>query len=272
MSIKTLFVLAVLAAFAVAPLPAQLAAPNSSGDSIGHVHLNVKDMDAHQRFWTQVGGKPVNNEKLVMMQFPGIYVILRKQDSTGGSAGTVVNHFGLHVKSLDEWLPKWKAAGLTIEAGNNPKQLYLIAPDEVRLEIIEDPSISTPVAMHHIHLWVQDPLAAQAWYVKNFGAVAGKRNAFETASVPGAEITFAKQDKAQAPTKGRSIDHIGFEVKNIDQFVKKLEAAGIPIETSIRNSANAPKLRIAYIMDPWGTYIELTEGLAPTPGQATSQQ
>src|SRR5437879_8048027 len=144
MSIRTLFA---LAAFAVAPMSAQLASPNSTGAAIGHVHLNVRDIDAHQRFWTQVGGKPVNNEKLVMMQFPGIYVILRKQDSTGGSAGTVVNHFGLHVKNLDEWLPKWKAAGLKIEPGNNPKQLYLIAPDEVRLEIIEDASISTPVAM-----------------------------------------------------------------------------------------------------------------------------
>src|ERR1700740_2156935 len=104
MSIKTLLALSV---FAVAPLPAQLAAPNSAGDSIGHVHLNVRDMDAHQRFWTQVGGKPVNNEKLVIMQFPGIYVVLRKQEPTGGSAGTVVNHFGLHVKNIDEWVPKW---------------------------------------------------------------------------------------------------------------------------------------------------------------------
>lgn len=258
-----------LTVFAVAPLPAQLAAPNSAGDAIGHVHLNVRDMDAHQRFWTAVGGIPVNNEKLVMMQFPGIYVILRKQDSTGGSAGTVVNHFGLHVKNIDEWVPKWKAAGLKIEAGNNPKQLYLIAPDDVRLEIIEDASISTPVAMHHIHLWVQDPLAAQAWYVKNFGATPGKRNQFETANVPGAEITFAKQEAAQAPTKGRSIDHIGFEVTNIDAFVKKLEAAGVPIETQIRNSANASKLRIAYIMDPWGTYIELTQGLTPAPQSAS---
>ena len=160
MTTRTLLALAV---FASAPLRAQLAAPNSSGDAIGHVHLNVRDMEAHQKFWTQVGGIPVNNEKLVMMQLPGIYVILRKQDPTDGSAGSVVNHFGLHVKNLDEWLPKWKAANLKIEAGNNPRQLYLIAPDDVRLEIIEDTSLSTPVAMHHIHLWVQDPLAAQAW-------------------------------------------------------------------------------------------------------------
>jgi len=251
-----------LAVFATTPLSAQLASSNSAGAAIGHVHLNVRDIAAQQRFWTQVGGTPVNNEKLLMMQFPGIYVILRKQDSTGGSAGSVVNHFGLHVKNIDEWLPKWNAAGLKIEPGNNPKQMYLIAPDDVRVEIIEDATISTPVAMHHIHLWLPDPPAAQAWYVKNFGAVAGKRGQFDTATVPGAEITLAKYDP-QAPTKGRSVDHIGFEVKNIDEFVKKLDAAGIKTEAAIRTSANASKLRIAYITDPWGTYIELTEGLTP---------
>ena len=263
---RSLFALAV---FAVAPLPAQLVSPNSTGDAIGHVHLNVRDMDAQQRFWTAVGGTPTNNEKLVMMQFPGIYIILRKQDSTGGTVGSRVNHFGFHVKNIDESLAKWRAAGLPIETGNNPKQAFLTAPDDIRVEIIEDASIPTPIAMHHIHLWVPDPLAAQAWYVKNFGAVAGKRGQNDTANVPGAEIAFTKNDMPLAPTKGRSVDHIGFEVKNIDEFVKKLESAGIPIETSIRTSANASKLRIAYIMDPWGTYIELTQGLPPAPQSAS---
>jgi catechol 2,3-dioxygenase-like lactoylglutathione lyase family enzyme len=266
MMIKTILTLLV---FALAPLPAQLAPPNSTGDAIGHIHLNVRDIVAHQRFWTEVGGTPVNNGKLVMMQFPGIYIILRQQDSTGGTVGSRVNHFGFHVKNIDESLAKWRAAGLKIETGNNPKQAFLAAPDDIRVEIIEDASIPAPVAMHHIHLWLPDPLAAQAWYVKNFGAVAGKRGQNDTANVPGAEIAFTKNDTALAPTKGRSVDHIGFEVRNIDQFVKKLEAAGIPIETQVRASANAPSLRIAYILDPWGTYIELTQGLTPAPQSAS---
>ena len=58
-------------------------------------------------------------------------------------------------------------------------------------------------------------------------------------------------------------------MKNIDEFVKKLETAGVPIETQIRASANASKLRIAYVVDPWGTYIELTQGLAPAPQSAS---
>ena len=181
MSIKNLIAIDGVSAvlFLTLPVSAQLAAPNSAGVAIGHVHINAKDVDAQQKFFTQLGGVPVNNEKLQMVQFPGIYVVLRKQDYTGGTVGSVLNHFGFHVKNLDEWLPKWKAAGIPIEAGNNPKQMYLMGPDEVRVEIIEDAKISTPVEMHHIHMFMPDPLAAQAWYVKNFGAVAGKRLAFE---------------------------------------------------------------------------------------------
>jgi catechol 2,3-dioxygenase-like lactoylglutathione lyase family enzyme len=266
MIIKSLLTCAV---FVAVPVSAQLAAPNSTGDAIGHVHLNVRDIEAHQRFWTEVGGKPVTNEKLIMMQFPGIYINLRKQDPTGGTVGSRVNHFGFHVKNFDQSIAKWKAAGLQIENGANPKQAFLTAPDDVRVEILEDTTISTPIAMHHIHLFVPDSQAAQAWYVKNFGAVAGKRGAFDTANVPGAEIAFTKNEMPLTPTKGRSLDHIGFEVKNIDGFVKKLEAAGIAIETPIRTSANASTLKIAYILDPWGTYIELTQGLGPGPQSAS---
>jgi catechol 2,3-dioxygenase-like lactoylglutathione lyase family enzyme len=64
------------------------------------------------------------------------------------------------------------------------------------------------------------------------------------------------------PTAGRSLDHIGFEVKNLERFLKKLEGEGIKIEEGARQSSNSKNLRLAYITDPWGTRIELTEGLA----------
>ena len=119
------------------------------------------------------------------------------------------------------------------------------------------------MAMHHIHLQVPDSLVAQKWYIDHFGATAGKRAQFDTANVPGTEITFTKVDMPQAPTKGRSVDHMGFEVKNLDAFVAKLQAAGIKTDGAIRNSTNASGLRIVYVTDPWGTEIEITEGLRP---------
>jgi extradiol dioxygenase family protein len=59
------------------------------------------------------------------------------------------------------------------------------------------------------------------------------------------------------------IDHIGFEVKDLDAFYKKLQAQGIEFEGPVRQSANASHLKVAFLTDPWGTRIELTEGLTP---------
>lgn len=255
-----LFLTAVLAT----PAFAQLAAPNAMGVAAGHMHLNVSDIDAQQKFWTEIGGRIVNREKIVQVEFPGIYVLLRKQDYNGGSVGSVINHFGFFVKDFEPAVAKWKAAGLKWEPGANPGQGFLSGPDGVRIEIYENKTISTPTAMHHIHMQVTDPIAVQKWYVDLFGAVAGKRGVFDTATVPGTEITIGKVAMAQAPTKGRSVDHMGFEVTNIEEFVKKLQAAGIKTDGAIRSSTNAAGIRLVFVTDPWGTEIEITEGLRPT--------
>jgi len=256
-----------LCSLAASPAVAQLAAPNAAGVSLGHLHINASDVDAQVRFWTAVGGKIVQREKLTMVQFPGVYVLLRKQDSSGGTEGSSVNHIGFSVKDFDGSVAKWKAAGLTWEPGRpSPDgQGFLVAPDKVRVEIFENRSQPAPMMMNHIHLQVLDVMQGQQWYVQHFGGIAGKRGRWDVANVPGTELTIGKVDALQAPTKGRSLDHIGFEVKNIDAFVAKLQATGIKTDGAVRNSANASGLRIVYITDPWGTEIEITEGLNTTP-------
>jgi len=91
-----------------------------------------------------------------------------------------------------------------------------------------------------------------------------KNGMLDLIELPGVELTMGKADTPQAPTKGRVLDHIGFEVTNIEDTVKRLDAAGIKIDGgAIRTSPNASKLHIAFLTDPWGTYIELTQGLTP---------
>src|SRR5689334_22465736 len=68
-----------------APASAQLAAPNALGVSIGHMHINATDVDAQAKFWTAAGGTLVQREKLTIVRFPGILVLLRKQDNSGGT-------------------------------------------------------------------------------------------------------------------------------------------------------------------------------------------
>ena len=63
-----------------------------------------------------------------------------------------------------------------------------------------------------------------------------------------------------AGTQGRALDHVGFEVKNLQAFCKKLEADGVTLAVPYRQ-VPALGIAIAFLTDPWGTYIELTEGL-----------
>ena len=84
----------------------------------------------------------------------------------------------------------------------------------------------------------------------------------EAGDLPGVNLSFSGTRNPVGPTKGRSLDHIGFDVTNLEEFVKALEARGIKIDAPIRQVPNS-KVKVAFLSDPWGTYIELTEGLAP---------
>jgi catechol 2,3-dioxygenase-like lactoylglutathione lyase family enzyme len=222
-------------------LAAQLAAPGPSGVVMGHLHLAVKDLDAHRQFWSALGGTPVQNGALALIQLPGTFVMLRQATPTGGTVGSTINHVGFLVKDIAPWIEKWKAAGLTLEPQARPTQVYLIGPDDVRVEILEDKTIDVPLKMHHLHFYTASPLETQAWYAKTFGAAPGKRGQFDAADLPGVNLTFAK---------------------NLEAFCQKLEAGGLKLDrayTRLPNSTTAT----AFLTDPWGTYIELTENLAP---------
>jgi len=116
-----------------------------------------------------------------------------------------------------------------------------------------------PIRHEHVHLSLTEAEIpkAQAWYAKTFGGKATTRNNAPVVDVPGAQIRFAKADKAQAPTRNRVLDHIGFDVKDHAAFVKKLEADGIKLDEPPRKGGSGNT--VTYITDPWGTRIEIIE-------------
>lgn len=247
---------------------AQVLNPGASGASMGHVHFLVPDPEPYKKFWTAMGGVPIKLGPNDGFKFPGVLILVRKSDTnTGASVGSVVGHIGFHVPNTTEALARWKAAGLKTEVGQNPGQGFVWAPDDVtRVEILEDKMQTEPIKFHHVHFYIADSagssnvLEMQSWYAKMFGAKPGKRGQFDAADIPGANLTFTKSDTPTVTTKGRTLDHIGFEVNDLEAFCKKLEAQGVKFD---RPFTKMPELGIslAFITDPWGTYIELNEGL-----------
>lgn len=251
-----------LLAVSAATMFAQLAPPNDAGVSMGHIHLTVPDPDAQIKVWTEVLGATASKDGFLnLLKLPGIFIIVTKADATEGSDGSTANHIGFLVKDYAALKAKLAAANIpTVFDIEKNKQIMVTFPDKVRVEFNEDPSISAPVVFHHIHLMTTDPAALQAWYVKTFGAEATTRRNLPAAKIPGGEVDFLKAKEAPAPTKGRTLDHIGFEIKDLDSFCKKLDADGVKFDMPYRD-VPAIGLKIAFIIDPVGTRIELTQGL-----------
>ena len=237
--------------------PSDIPTPNAVGVANGHIHLNVRDVDENTKFFVALGG--TTTKEAGVLEFPDVVVRLRKQEPTGGSVGTVVNHVGFLVPNTPESMAKWKEAGLHTEPGNRPEQGFVYTPDGLKIEILEDKSLTVPIKNHHVHFYVSQAEIPQiqTWYAKTFGAKPGMRGQNQAADIPGVNLTFSKSDSPALPTKGRALDHIGFEVKHLEAFCKNLEASGIKLDRPYGKLPNG--VGIAFITDPWGTQIELNE-------------
>jgi len=237
---------------------------NEVGVTMGHWHLASRDVQANKKIFVGMGGEAISRAGAESVRFPGILVNLSfgNTPGSGGSVGSVVNHVGFIVNNVQEQVAKWKAAGVAVLPGGNNRldQAYVETPDGLRIEILEDKTQAMPIRHEHVHFFLPEAEIAksQAWYAKTFGAKAGTRNNAAVADVPGGQLRFAKADKAQAPTKGRVLDHIGFDVKDLQAFIKKIEAEGIKLDEPYRKN-EATGSAITYVTDPWGTRVELVQ-------------
>src|SRR5258706_7160152 len=211
-----------------------------------------------------MGGKLYMPGGTPLIMFPGSCInwVFGTEKGEGGTQGTVVTHVGFTVDNVQKRVAEWKAKGVKVLPGGNGRldQAYVETPDGLRMEILEDKTQSVPIRNEHIHLSLTEAEIpkAQAWYAKTFGGKPGTRNNAPVVDLPGVQIRFAKADTKQAPTRGRVLDHIGFDVNDHAAFVKKIQAEGIKLDEPPRTNPPGGN-SINYITDPWGTRIELVQ-------------
>jgi catechol 2,3-dioxygenase-like lactoylglutathione lyase family enzyme len=282
---------AALALFVLAPLSsasAQLLAAKDGPIVYGHHHLNVTSVDEAKKFWVDgLGGVVVRvgTNNLEIIRFPNALMFMRAQKPTAGTKGSTVDHIAFSVPNLRQVVDRVKAGGFrmvtaaeappnvkvandigVVEGGPVSGIAYALGPDDVKVEMLELKAQAAPVVSHHIHFAGMNK-EMHAWYMKTFGATSvasANPAAFISAGLPGLVMNFAPTPAAAtapvAGTQGRALDHIGFEVKNLEAFTKGLEAQGFKLAVPYRQ-VPALGIAIAFFTDPWGTYIELTEGL-----------
>jgi predicted enzyme related to lactoylglutathione lyase len=263
------------------PTSAQLLAAKEGPVVYGHHHLTVSNLDAAKKFWVDAMGGTmvkVGTSTTEVVKLPNVLIFLRQATPAGGTKGTTVNHIGFSVPNVRAAVAKIKSAGyaivtqqenvspatfdgdVAIVTATKATIAFLMGPDELKVELFEISGQTQPMLLHHVHFFGGPSAEMRAWYAKTFGATSRDTPNFFVAGLPGLDMNFTKVETPVVGTRGRVLDHIGFEVKNLEAFCKQLEAQGIKLD---RPYTQVPALgiAIAFLTDPWGTYIELTEGL-----------
>jgi catechol 2,3-dioxygenase-like lactoylglutathione lyase family enzyme len=285
----------VLILLCASPAFAQLVSHPDARVRVGHYHLNVTSLEAHKKFWVDtLGGTPMKFGNIDVVKFPDAFIFLRVQKPTGPTRGTAFDHIGFAVPDVPTMAKKLAAAGYQETTGREPKPdappaqaqtsgtsavygrfAYFVGPDGAKIELVtSDPKDTRPIVAHHIHFINKQYVEMQQWYMKAFDATlrAGQTDFFIGADLPdvGYSLNFFRwegdQSIAHVPTAGRVVDHVGFEVKNLEDFCKALEAKGITLTRAYnKKTAAMNNIATAMMVDPWGVSIELTEGLASIP-------
>jgi catechol 2,3-dioxygenase-like lactoylglutathione lyase family enzyme len=257
---------------------------------VGHYHLNVTSVEEHKKFWVDtLGGTAMTIGGNDVIRFPDVYLFLRPQPPSGPTRGTAFDHIGFAVPSVPELTAKVVKNGyqLTVgreiagaaapapAAGASPvygRFSYLLGPDGVKVELVTSTEPDAPpITHHHVHFVNAQYVEMQQWYMKAFDATLrpGQTDFFIGADLPGVGymLNFFRWELGDklVGTAGRAVDHVGFEVKNLEEFCKRLEAKGIRLAVPYRRDPAMNDMGTAFITDPWGTSIELTEGLRNVP-------
>ena len=244
---------------------------------------HVRDVDATARFWTMLGATRAEVGGTAVLRLGGIEVVLDTGTPTASSDGSVVNHIAFRVPEFDTLARAFEAAGTRIERNPRfPETLNAFTPDGDKVEIFNNMSTSpgfkpagssndtawqrhnTPVASlssHHLHFYVPEgqDAAAQAWYLARFGGTPGIRLRYAAIDYPGINLNFssATTPGPTAPTAGRSLDRIGFRLRDLEALCRHIASTGTSFNRAFARSREGGAS--AVLVDPWGTTIELTE-------------
>jgi catechol 2,3-dioxygenase-like lactoylglutathione lyase family enzyme len=276
-------VIAALAALPVMPAAAQMLNAQAPV-RVGHYHLNVSSVDDHKKFWVEtLGGTATKVGAAEAVKFGDVLLILRPQKPAGPTRGTTFDHIGFAVPNVPNFTKAVVARGYQLTVGrelpgqkppdSGPSAVYgafsyLVGPDGVKVELVTNKEPNAPAIVHH-HVHFTNPQYVQMgeWYMKALDATLrpGQTDFFFGADLPGIGymLNFFKWEMNEplVGTAGRAVDHVGFEVRNLEAFAKALDAKGIKVATPYRRDPALNNVGTVTLVDPWGTAVELTEGL-----------
>lgn len=224
-------------------------------------HLGVPDpvaaADWYRRYLSATAGDHVDR-----VMFGDTRVIFLKNETPAPSHGSAIDHMALSYPDLDARVKALEGSGARVVSPvASVDGLYRSAtiddPWGARIELVEDPELT---GFHHVHVQVPDVARSQAWYVDTFGATRGRfKGRFDGIECGGMWVVM--EQGAAAPSKGHTIDHVGWRMADLRATAADLKQKGLTFTTEPQPGPPGPHapVLLSFTEDPWGVKIELLQ-------------
>ena len=138
---------------------------------------------------------------------------------------------------------------------------FIEDPWGTRMELLEDPVYT---GVNHVHMMASDADGVHEWFLEIFGGEdipARGKGQFHTILYGDLWVHISEPaEGVPAPSRFRSIDHIGFRVPSLQAFGEVLEASGYK-PYMVR--PNPPGSDLMFFEGPEGIHFEITESVSP---------
>ena len=239
-----------------------------------HVHITASSPSEGVRWYNRhLDCEPVA-DRPDAADCGGVELIFVVQPTMGSTQGTGVNHIGFSYPDLAAKMAELESVGVRgsgVRLQRFPdgatlrdvpglfKLGFIFDPWGTRIEMVEDPDT---LGFHHIHLSAADPAATLAWYQDVFGG--------ESASLKGQldgllfdDVWLLVSEHGEgtpATTQGRAIDHIGFEVADLDAAAPEMRGNGVLFQQEPATPENGrTSAKRAFLVGPDNVRLAVVE-------------
>ncbi len=235
--------------------------------SFTHVHLRTPDPAAAAEWYhTLVGGdlRPSAGGMGSVRQAHGSISTMLDDAEARPSGGSVIDHFGFAVADVPAMVEKARVMGAQVisepHPGTTSSTIAMIQdPWGTRVELLEDAEFT---GFSHVHMVTEDVEVLRDWMLEVFGGDydpergGGRIHAIR---YDGIWVYLSEaREGSTVPSRGRSLDHIGFSVTDMDATVATIEASGYEPYV-IRPSRPGGTTLLMFVEGANGVHFEIAE-------------
>ena len=226
------------------------------------VHLGVPQPETAARWYVEHLGARAGDH-VDRIWFGGTRVIFLENATPAPSRGAAIDHFALSCADVQAQIGALQGSGVrvTTPVSDMPglgRYAFIEDPWGARIQLVEEPGA---LAFHHVHLSVPDPEGTRLWYLDRFGGEPAKLKG-RLEGIKYGDVWLFMQPGNTTPSRGHTIDHVGWRMPDLLATAAKLKAkGGLSFTTEPKpgpSGAYSPVL-MSFAEDPWGVKIELLQ-------------